>query len=100
VSTQQTMKKPDNVRELKRMIAAVGLRLPEQQERLARVVLARPDIVAFGTINSLANECLVSPSTVVRMANALGFSTFREFKTLFRQHLRAAASERHVAKEP
>jgi DNA-binding MurR/RpiR family transcriptional regulator len=98
--THQTMKKPDSIRELKGMIAASGLRLPEQQERVARTVLARPDIAAFGTINSLASECVVSPSTVVRTANALGFETFREFKTLFRQHLRSASSDRRLAKVP
>ncbi|ENN84923.1 hypothetical protein RHSP_83084 [Rhizobium freirei PRF 81] len=94
------MKKPNDVRELKGMIAAAGLRLPEQQERVARVALARPDIVAFGTISSLANECVVSPSTVVRMANALGFETFKEFKSLFRQHLRSVAGEQHGTQKP
>ncbi|MDF0661754.1 MurR/RpiR family transcriptional regulator [Rhizobium sp. L18] len=71
------------------MITAAGLRLPEQQERVARKMLARPDIVAFGTISSVAGECVVSPSTVVRVANALGFDTFRELKCFFQQHLRS-----------
>ncbi|MGY5810037.1 MurR/RpiR family transcriptional regulator [Rhizobium sp. LEGMi198b] len=92
MSTHQTLTKPKSVSELKGMIVAAGLRLPEQQERVARTALARPDIVAFGTISSLASECVVSPSTVMRVAGALGFDNFKEFKLLFQQHLRSIAA--------
>ena len=80
--------KPTNVSELKQLIVATGLRLPEQQERVARLALAHPEIVAFGTAHSLASRCVVSPSTVVRVANALGFASFKEFRQCFRQHVR------------
>ncbi|WP_306801670.1 MULTISPECIES: MurR/RpiR family transcriptional regulator [Agrobacterium] len=70
------------------MIVATRLRLPEQQERVARTALAHPETVAFGTAQTLADRCVVSPSTVVRVATALGFDNFREFQQVFRQHIR------------
>ncbi|MDF0699421.1 MurR/RpiR family transcriptional regulator [Rhizobium sp. MC63] len=86
-----TAAKPTSISELKQFIVATGLRLPEQQERVARLALAHPEIVAFGTAHSLADRCMVSPSTVVRVANALGFESFKEFRQFFRQHVRAVA---------
>ncbi|NLS20022.1 MurR/RpiR family transcriptional regulator [Rhizobium sp. P40RR-XXII] len=95
-----SLKKPESIGELKAMIVRSRLRLPEQQERVARAILARPDIVAFGTISSVASTCVVSPSTVVRVANALGFETFKEFKLFFRQYLRSvSASGRAISFE-
>lgn len=88
---RQTFKTPTSIQEMKGLIVTSGLRLTEQQERVARTVLARPDIVAFGTIGSLASECAVSPSTVVRVANSLGFDTFSQFKRVFRTHLLSEA---------
>lgn len=88
MSTEKTIRKPTTVAELKDMIVATGLSLPEQQERVARTALAYPEIVAFGTAQSLANRCGVSPSTVVRVVTALGFDNFREFRKVFRQHIR------------
>lgn len=88
MSTEKTIRKPTTVAELKDMIVATGLSLPEQQERVARTTLAYPEIVAFGTAQSLADRCVVSPSTVVRVATALGFDNFREFRQVFRQHIR------------
>ncbi|AYG64454.1 MurR/RpiR family transcriptional regulator [Rhizobium jaguaris] len=78
-----------HIGQLKDMIVATNLRLPEQQERVARIALFDPDVVAFGTTASLAQRCMVAPSTVVCVANALGFATFKEFRHIFRQHLLA-----------
>lgn len=88
MSTEKTIRKPTTVAELKDMIVATGLSLPEQQERVARAALAHPEIVAFGTAQSLADRCVVSPSTVVRVATALGFDNFKDFRQVFRQHIR------------
>ncbi|MGR9250526.1 MurR/RpiR family transcriptional regulator [Rhizobium leguminosarum] len=88
MSTEKTIQKPTAIAELKDMIVATGLSLPYQQERVARTALAYPEIVAFGTAQSLADRCGVSPSTVVRVATALGFDNFREFRQVFRQHIR------------
>lgn len=94
--TRQTFKTPTSIEEMKGLIVTRGLRLSEQQEHVARTVLARPHIVAFGTIGSLAGECAVSPSTVVRVANSLGFDTFSQFKRVFRTHMLLEGSARHM----
>ncbi|ULJ75699.1 MurR/RpiR family transcriptional regulator [Rhizobium gallicum] len=88
MSTEKTNRKPTTIAELKDMIVATRLSLPEQQERVARMALAHPETVAFGTAQSLADRCVVSPSTVVRVATALGFDNFREFRQVFRRHIR------------
>lgn len=88
MSTDKTIRKLTTIAELKDMIVATRLSLPQQQERVARTALAHPEIVAFGTARSFANRCGVSPSTVARVAIALGFDDFREFRQVFRQQIR------------
>lgn len=87
MSTDKTIRKLTTIAELKDMIVATRLSLP-QQEGVARTALAHPEIVAFGTARSFANRCGVSPSTVARVAIALGFDDFREFRQVFRQQIR------------
>jgi len=88
MSTDKTIRKLTTIAELKHMIVATRLSLPQEQERVARTALAHPEIVAFGTARSFANRCGVSPSTVARVAIALGFDNFREFRQVFRQQIR------------
>lgn len=85
--------RPANLIDLKQWVVANRLILPTQQELVARAVLARPDVVAFGTTASVARLCSVSPSTVLRVSTALGFGGFREFRNFFRQHLRMSAKK-------
>jgi DNA-binding MurR/RpiR family transcriptional regulator len=88
MKAQEIFSRPNDVAELKGMIASRAFTLPEQQERVARRALASPSVIAFGTASSIATECCVSPATVVRLATALGFENFREFRTFFRRHLK------------
>lgn len=88
MTEEERLAKPTTMAELKSIIAATRLRLPEQQERVARVALAHPDFVACGTAHSLVGHCVVSPSTVVRAAKALGFESCKEFRQVFRHHIR------------
>lgn len=83
------IEKPTSFAELKGMIAATEPKLSKNQERLARTAVAHPEIVAFGTVHSLADHCAVSQSTVMRLAISLGFGSFREFRQVFRHHIRA-----------
>ncbi|MBY5318586.1 MurR/RpiR family transcriptional regulator [Rhizobium leguminosarum] len=85
--------RPANLIDLKQWVVANRLTLPTQQELVARAVLTRPDVVAFGTTASVARLCSVSPSTVLRVSTALGFGGFREFRNFFRQHLRMNAKK-------
>lgn len=83
---------PNNLLELKLMIASKEIALPDQLNRVLREAIARPDLVAFGSSNSIATACCVSPTTVVRLASLLGFNRFRDFRTLFRELLRERAT--------
>ncbi|WP_244427755.1 hypothetical protein [Sinorhizobium fredii] len=40
----------------------------------------------------MAAVCSVSPTSVTRVATALGFDGFRDFKLFFQQHLRRTAN--------
>ncbi|RVH38732.1 MurR/RpiR family transcriptional regulator [Sinorhizobium meliloti] len=79
---------PSNLRELKAMIAKKQVVFPGGRKRVMRAILDHPEIIAFGTATSIANECGVSTATVVRLAGHLGFGKFRDFKNLFRDHLK------------
>jgi len=54
--------------------------------------LAHPETVAFGTLQSLANESGVSPGIVLRMLRSLGYGSFSDFKTPFQNALRRVSS--------
>lgn len=86
------MEQPKDLAALKSRIAGQSITLPEQCQRIARTAFERPDMIAFGTTRSIAAIFSVSPSTVVRSTQALGFSTFRDLRRLFRDHLKHAAA--------
>lgn len=79
---------PSNLRELKTMIAKKEVIFAGERKRVMRAILDHPDIIAFGTATSIADECGVSTATVVRLAGHLGFRKFRDFKNLFCDHLK------------
>jgi hypothetical protein len=79
--------------ELKAMIATRRVVLPLQMELVARLALERPEVVAFGTITSIATATSVSPTTVVPAAHILGFASFRELRSF----LREAPEGKHLA---
>ncbi|PDT43071.1 transcriptional regulator [Sinorhizobium sp. FG01] len=74
------------------MIASREIVFPDQLERVIRHALLTPELIAFGSSNSVALACSVSPTTVVRLAGFLGFENFRDLRTLFREHLRRRAA--------
>ncbi len=61
MKTSEVTKPPTDVIELKGMFASRSLRLPKQLEQVARLALARPDVIAFGSARSIAAVCSVSP---------------------------------------
>ena len=70
-----------------RMADAFSAMSPQLQ-RAARHVLDRPDDVALMSMRSLASVAGVHPSTMVRLARAMGFAGYREFREPFQQRLR------------
>lgn len=61
--------------------------LSKRLQQVARYVLDNTNSVAFDTVAVVARDAEVPPSTLIRFANALGFSGFNEMKQLFRQNL-------------
>ena len=76
------------------MIASRQVVFPGQLERVVRTALAEPELIAFGSSYSVARACSVSQTSVVRLADVLGFASFREMKTLFEQHLRSVSGRK------
>ncbi|WP_286161687.1 MurR/RpiR family transcriptional regulator [Sinorhizobium sp. NFACC03] len=91
MKTNEATRRPGDVTELRGMFASKDVMLPKQLERVARMALAKPDLVAFGSARSVATACSVSATTVTRLATVLGFDNFRDLKTFFRQHLRSVS---------
>ncbi|UVC06802.1 MurR/RpiR family transcriptional regulator [Rhizobium sp. TH2] len=84
--------RPTTIQDLKGLVLSRTVVLPGQLERVARFAFERPEEIAFGTIQSISLSCDVAPRTVLRLANAFGFERFRDFKTLFQEHLKRLVS--------
>lgn len=61
--------------------------LSKRLQQVAGYVLDNMNSVAFDTVAVIAQHAEVPPSTLIRFANAFGFSGFNEMKQLFRQNL-------------
>lgn len=66
--------------------------LPRRLAQVAAYALDHPDEVAFGTAASVAAAAGVQPSTLVRLAQHLGFDGFTSLQALFRERLRGRNS--------
>ena len=62
--------------------------LPKRLAQVAAFALEHPDEVAFGTAASVAASARVQPSTMVRLAQSLGYSGFSDLQAVFRDRLR------------
>jgi DNA-binding MurR/RpiR family transcriptional regulator len=56
-------------------------------QRLARLALEDPNVVALETITEVAGRARVQPSTVVRFAKEFGFTGFSPLQKVFRLRL-------------
>ncbi|MBB5577900.1 MULTISPECIES: MurR/RpiR family transcriptional regulator [Rhizobium] len=79
---------PATLAELKQLLLRRRKLIPTQAETVLRFALERPDIVAFATAKSLATQCNVAQTTVLRASNLAGFRRFREFRSAFRSYLK------------
>lgn len=61
--------------------------LSKRLKQVAKHLLDNPDSVAFDTLAVISGHAEVPPSTLIRFANAFGFSGFNEMKQVFRQHI-------------
>ncbi|SCB44141.1 hypothetical protein [Rhizobium multihospitium] len=80
-----------SIRDLKQLIAERRIDFPALPEQAMRLLLSKPEIIAFGTLQSVARTCGVSRTTINRLASQSGYSGFKEMKGAFRQHLISVA---------
>jgi len=78
---------PDNLEELQQVIADRYNSLSKRLQQVARYLTDHSRDVAFDTVASIASKADVTPSTLIRFANALGYQGFSEMQQLFRQSL-------------
>lgn len=62
--------------------------LPKRLRQAATYAVDHPDEIAFGSAASIAARAHVQPSTLVRLAQALGYTGFSELQGVFRSRLR------------
>jgi len=85
--------------ELKEAISEGFPRLSPQLQRIARFALEKPHDLALGTVATVAKATDVQPSSMIRFANALGFSGFSQMQQVFQGHLveRSASYRERIA---
>ena len=66
--------------------------LSKRLKQLARFMLENPDRIVLCTVAELSSEADVPPSTVIRLANALGFNGFSEMRRAIRSQLHYTGS--------
>ncbi len=90
---------PQNYDELKEAIGRAYPDMSKQLQRIARFALEQPDPLALDTVAAIAKAAHVQPSSMIRFANALGYSGFTEMQQVFRGHLveRSATYRERIA---
>jgi len=83
---------PQNYDELKEAIGRAYPDMSKQLQRIARFALEQPDPLALDTVAAIAKAAHVQPSSMIRFANALGYSGFTEMQQIFRGHLVARSA--------
>ena len=79
---------PRDFEALKTFLVDNREQLPKRLKQVAAFALERPDEIAFGTAAHIAELAEVQPSTLVRFAQAVGYSGFSELQQVFQAHMR------------
>jgi LacI family transcriptional regulator len=89
----QQRSKPQTASELLAILDAAQDNLGRGGRRLAKFFIANLGATALLSSSEVAQRCGVNASSVVRLAQSLGFSGYREFQTVLQQHLSASIEE-------
>lgn len=65
--------------------------LSNRSQQIARFFLQNPNVLALGSINAIAAQCGAHPSSLVRFAQQLGYSGFKQLQAVFQTRLATAA---------
>ena len=79
--------RPGSYEELRAVLSSGTARLPKKLRQVAIHLWQHPTAVALGTVTSVAGEAGVQPSTLVRFAQAFGYSGFSDLQDVFKAHL-------------
>lgn len=60
-------------------------------QQIARFLTQNPNVIALESINAIAEKCGVHPSSLVRFAQTLGYSGFKQLQGVFQTRLATAA---------
>ena len=52
-------------------------------QQIARFLTQNPNVVALESINAVAAKCRTHPSSLVRFAQSLGYSGFKQLQSVF-----------------
>jgi DNA-binding MurR/RpiR family transcriptional regulator len=72
----------------RQLVTNLHEQLPRRLLQVADFALRNPEEMALGTAASIAEHAQVQPSTVVRFAQALGYSGFSDLQNVFRARIR------------
>jgi DNA-binding MurR/RpiR family transcriptional regulator len=79
---------PRDFRALRARILERREALPKRLLQVAEFALQHPEEIAFGRVAELARQAAVQPSTMIRFAQALGYSGFSDLQLVFQSHAR------------
>jgi DNA-binding MurR/RpiR family transcriptional regulator len=95
--------RPGSYEELRAVLSSGTARLPKKLRQVAIHLWQHPTAVALGTVTSVAGEAGVQPSTLVRFAQAFGYSGFSDLQDVFKAYLadgqRGARDAAHSLRE-
>ncbi|MEL6436770.1 MAG: MurR/RpiR family transcriptional regulator, partial [Pseudomonadota bacterium] len=74
--------------DLRNRIADAHGTMPKRLAQAAGFALTNPEEMALGTTATIARAAEVQPSTLVRLAQHLGYSGFSDLQTVFRERLK------------
>jgi DNA-binding MurR/RpiR family transcriptional regulator len=89
MSTVTTTEPPGSFDDLQRRLIEIEPQLPKRLRQAAAYALEHPDEFALGTASTLARNADVQASTLVRLAQTIGFGGFSELQEVFRSRLRS-----------
>jgi DNA-binding MurR/RpiR family transcriptional regulator len=82
---------PQNYEGVINLIARDYARLSDGNQQIARFFTQNPNVIALESINAIADKCGVHPSSLVRFAQTLGYTGFKQLQGVFQTRLATAA---------
>lgn len=86
---------PQNYEGIVNLITAQYEQLSPGYQQVARFFTQNPNVIALESINAIAAKCAVHPSSLVRFAQSLGYSGFKQLQAVFQTRLATAAPGFH-----